>query len=482
MAGTTGIYWVRNDLRLHDNDPLTSALAEHERVVVVYYLDHRLFRTLPAPRIRKTGPYRLAFLLQALRELRASLRQLGGELIVRQGEAPAAALAELIHQSGATAVYAQKEVTREELDDEAAVARALPSGCSLQLYWNKTLYHPEDLPFDPAAIPEPFREFRRPVEKEVRVREPLPPPERVPTVKLDSGDIPSAESLGYPEVEPAYPGGEHVGLERLGYYLTGSHLIRDYRRTRNLSLGPDYSSKFSAYLATGCLSPRRVYAAVTHYVREQRNTAGNSLLFELRWRDYFIYLARKHGDAIFLPGGFRRRATEWSTDTERFACWCAGETGLPFVDAHMRELDETGFMSNRGRVNCASFLTHDYRIDWRWGAAWFENRLIDYEVCANWLNWHTQALEIYYTSPPWQGLKYDAKGDYVKAWLPELSALPAPLVHAPWKMAEEDLLPAGFDLDRDYYRPLTQNSKWDWAWERIKKGDASSPRRRRKKA
>ena len=149
----------------------------------------------------------------------------------------------------------------------------------------------------------------------------------------------------------------------------------------------------------------------------------------------------------------------------------------------MRELRATGFMSNRGRVNCSSFLTRDYKVDWRWGAAWFENRLLDYEVAANWLNWHTQALEIYYTSAPWQGLKYDRKGTYVKHWLPELRELPAPLVHAPWKMEEEGMLTdLDFDLERDYHRPVTRNTKWDWAWQRLKTGDASSPRSRRKTA
>ena len=480
MAGTTGIVWLRNDLRLHDNDPLVTALAEHERVVVVYFIDRRQFRTLSAPPIRKTGPYRLAFLLEALDDLRRRLRAIGGDLLLRREE-PASGLPELIKLTGATAVYAQAEVTREERDDERAVASVLPPSCTLRLLWGKTLYHEEDLPFDATAVPEPFREFRRPLEQEAAVRAPLPAPERVQTVPLPPGELPSAEDLGYPVVTPAFPGGETAGLDRLHYYLYGTHLIKDYRRTRNLSLGPDYSSKFSAYLALGCLSPRQVYAEVKQYGREHKNYGGNSLLFELRWRDFFIYLGRKHGDAIFLPGGFRRRQHAWSKDTALFERWCAGETGIPFVDAHMRELDETGFMSNRGRVNCASFLTHDYRIDWRWGAAWFENRLIDYEVCANWLNWHTQALEIYYTSPPWQGLKYDRKGEYVKAWLPELADLPAPLVHAPWKMAEEGLLPDAFDLERDYYRPVTENSKWDWAWERIKRGDASSPRRGRRK-
>ncbi|CAH1001379.1 Cryptochrome DASH [Neolewinella maritima] len=483
MAGTTGIYWVRNDLRLDDNDPLLTALADHERVVVVYYLDERHFRQLATPDIRKTGPYRVAFLLEALTDLRQSLRSIGGDLTLRWGDDPAAAIAKLVAATQATDVYVQREVTREEVDDEIAVAAALPPECTLHTLWGKTLYHADDLPFDPRSIPEPFRNFRKPLEKEAVVREPLAAPTTIRGVDIPPGELPTPEELGYPEVTLVYPGGESAGRARLAYYLDESHLIANYRRTRNLSLGGDYSSKFSAYLALGCLSPRRVHAEVIRYGKDHKNYGGSSLLFEMRWRDFFIYQAWKHGDAIFLPGGFKRRTHDWSYDTELFQRWCSGRTGIPFVDAHMRELDATGFMSNRGRVNCASFLTRDYRIDWRWGAAWFENRLIDYEVCANWLNWHTQALEIYYTSPPWQGLKYDKDGSYVKTWLPELDALPAPLVHAPWKMEAEGMLDAiAFDLDADYHRPQTTNSKWDWAWERIKKGDSSSPRRKKKKS
>lgn len=480
---TTAICWLRNDLRLDDNDPLVSAHADHGRVVVFYYLDERLFRKLAAPRIRKTGPFRIIFLLQSLTDLRQRLRQRGGELVIRQGKDPGGAIAALAGESDAVAVYAQKEITREEIDDEAAVRRSLPRGCQLHLIWGKTLYHPDDLPFSANDIPEPFRNFRKPIERTVTIREPIAPPAKIVCPDLEPGVIPSSADLGFATVDPAFPGGETAGLARLAYYLDESQLINDYRRTRNLSLGADYSSKFSAYLALGCLSPRRVYAEVTRYGKENKNYGGSSLIFEMRWRDYFLYLARKHGDDIFLPGGFRRRKHDWSHDVVLFENWCAGQTGIPFVDAHMRELSATGFMSNRGRVNCASFLTRDYGIDWRWGAAWFENRLIDYEVCANWLNWHTQALEIYYTSAPWQGLKYDKQGTYVKTWLPELSELPAPLLHAPWKMEAENLIPANldFDVERDYHRPRVTNSKWDWAWDRIKTGDASSPRRKKKK-
>ena len=482
----TNIYWLRNDLRLHDNEALTLALSGGARALLVYVVDRRLFSRRVGPGFRKTGVHRAAFLLQALTDLRGRLREIGADLVVRTSADPAAEIIELARTQDAGFVVTQGEYASEELADETAVAEGLPPGCELRRTWGKSLYHPDDLPFAASDAPEPFREFRRAVEK-LPVREPLLEPAAIPAPPdfKDYGAMPTLAELGFePEAagQPAYPGGETAGLRRLHYYLDETHLVKAYRSTRNKSLGPDYSSKFSPYLALGCLSPRQIYAEIQRYAREHQNRGGNGILFEMRWRDFFIYMSRKHGDAIFRPGGLKNRSEEWTHDVELFETWRLGQTGLPFVDAHMRELNATGFMSNRGRVNCASFLTRDYKIDWRWGAAWFENRLIDYEVSANWFNWHTQALELYYTSPPWQGLKYDKKGEYVKHWLPELSALPAPLVHAPWKMADEGLLDGlDFELKRDYFRPRTENSKWDWAWGRLKTGDASSPRRKKAK-
>ena len=483
MRDDIAIYWLRNDLRLHDNPTLVRALERHASVLLVYPLDLRWFTALPGQDFRKCGAHRAAFLLEAIDDLRASLRFLKTDLLVIPTPAPAAALKNVLEQTGARTIYTQAEITSEETDDEAAVEEmARPLGAGLERVNAKALYHPEDVPFPPNEAPEPFRNFRKTVEK-LPIRAALDPPTRISSPDYDYPATPTLQELGFAEPgRPAYPGGETAGLARLEYYLEGTHLIQRYRSTRNKSLGPDYSTKFSPYLALGCLSPREIYERIKAYQRDHKKGAGNNVLFEMRWRDFFLYLGRKHGNAIFRPGGLKDRKHDWVEDHDLFNRWREGKTGLPFVDAHMRELAQTGFMSNRGRVNCASFLTRDYRIDWRWGAAWFENRLVDYEVCANWFNWHTQALEIYYTSAPWQGLKYDKQGEYVKTWLPELAPLPAPLVHAPWKMAEEGLLDdLDFDLNTDYHHPGIENTKWDWAWTRLKTGDASSPRRKKSK-
>ncbi len=260
-------------------------------------------------------------------------------------------------------------------------------------------------------------------------------------------------------------GGERAGLARLDYYTFESELATSYKWTRNRSLGMDYSSKFSPWMALGSLSPRQIYWQVKDYEKKiKKNISTWWLIFEVVWRDYFKYSTLRHGNKIFFEGGIKDREVDWQYDEDLFARWQWGNTGIPFVDAHMRQLHQTGFMSNRGRVNCASFLTRDYEIDWRWGAAWFEAQLLDYDVCSNWMNWNTQATEIWYTNPVHQSLKYDKEAAYVKKWLPELPAIESPLVMAPWLLQEYDLPAAN-----GYPTPVAIYKKWTRSINNIRK-------------
>jgi deoxyribodipyrimidine photo-lyase len=187
------------------------------------------------------------------------------------------------------------------------------------------------------------------------------------------------------------------------------------------------------------------------------------LIFEVVWRDFFKYSALRHGNKIFFEGGIKDRAVDWKYDETLFERWKWGKTGIPFVDAHMRQLNQTGFMSNRGRVNCASFLTRDYQIDWRWGAAWFETQLLDYDVCSNWMNWNTQATEIWYTNPVHQSLKYDKEAAYIRKWLPELEAVEGPIAMAPWLLEEYG------QPHIDYPQPAAVYKKWTRSINNIRK-------------
>jgi deoxyribodipyrimidine photo-lyase len=185
------------------------------------------------------------------------------------------------------------------------------------------------------------------------------------------------------------------------------------------------------------------------------------LIFELIWRDYFKFIALKHGNGIFKLSGIKEETFEWSTDQQKFNAWAEAKTGIPFIDANMRELNSTGFMSNRGRQNVASFLVKELQLDWRMGAEYFESKLIDYDVASNYGNWMYIAgvgndPRDRYFNVILQAKRYDPKGKYVKLWLPELKELEASVVHHPWtrqgNLFEEESL--------NYPAPLVKPDYW----------------------
>lgn len=475
------LIWFRNDLRLHDHAPLQNALNAGAEVIPIYCFDPRQFGRTPYG-FPKTGPYRAQFLLESVADLRRSLRQRGSDLIIRWGE-PETVIPALANAIDAQAVYWHREATAEELAVETALADQLAAaGQTGQTHWGATLYHLDDLPFPIQKVPEVFTQFRKQVEKSSAVYDPMDPPGQLPPLpsSLEPGILPSLDQLGLaaPELDDRgvlpFHGGETAGLARLRDYIWEADCLKAYKQTRNGMLGANYSSKFSAWLALGCLSPRRVYQAVQHYETERvRNDSTYWLVFELLWRDYFRFICLKHGDRVFYPSGLRGLKVDWQQDWPRFDAWREGQTGYPLVDANMREIAATGFMSNRGRQNVASFLTKNLGIDWRMGAEWFESLLVDYDVCSNWGNWNytagvgNDARGFRYFNLPKQSKDYDPQGDYVKHWLPELVALPASKVHAPWRLTREEQNRYGVRLGVDYPHPIVDLQKSVQANERI---------------
>lgn len=475
------LVWFRNDLRLHDHEPLQEALKAGAQVIPVYCFDPRQFGETPFG-FPKTGKFRAKFLIESVEDLRNSLRRLGCDLIVRLGK-PEDVLPALVTQTQAQAVYWHEEVTAEETTVEEAVASKLEaSGLAVQTYWGTTLYHPDDLPFPEKKLPEVFTQFRKKVEQYSTVYDAFPAPKKFPTLPqdLDPGAIPSLTDLGAESPVPddravlAFRGGETAGLTRLQHYIWDADWLKVYKQTRNGMLGADYSSKFSPWLALGCLSPRRIYQAVQNYENERvKNDSTYWLVFELLWRDYFRFVCAKHGDRVFYPSGLRGLKVAWKQDWQRFEAWCEGKTGYPLVDANMRELAATGFMSNRGRQNVASFLTKNLGIDWRMGAEWFESLLVDYDVCSNWGNWNYTAgvgndsRRFRYFNIPKQAKDYDPQGQYVKHWLPELKLVPGAKVHAPWTLQPVEQKRFNVQIGVDYPRPIVDLQKSVKANEKV---------------
>lgn len=462
------IIWYRNDLRLHDHKALYHAVKEKAQVIPVYCFDSRHFDSTSFG-FSKTGQYRAQFLLESLQDLRNSLQKLGSDLVIIQG-LPEIAVVEIAQKIAADAVYYHQEVTAEELAVENKLKQGLDNNnIEHKSFWSTTLYLPEDLPFKIDLIPELFTKFRQQVEKKSVIQEPLPIPNLLPPLpkEITPSNIPTLQELGLEK--PNYDnravlkflGGETAALQRLKHYFWETNCLQEYKETRNGMLGADYSSKFSPWLALGCISPRYIYEQVQQYEQKIiKNDSTYWLIFELIWRDFFRFICAKHGNKVFYLSGLQNLEIPWKQDWERFNLWREGKTGYPLVDANMRELAQTGFMSNRGRQNVASFLTKNLGIDWRMGAEWFESLLIDYDVCSNWGNWNytagvgNDARGFRYFNIPKQSKDYDKQGDYLRHWLPELSLIPGHKIHEPWQLNQEEQKRYNCRLGVDYPRSV----------------------------
>jgi deoxyribodipyrimidine photo-lyase len=474
------LIWYRHNLRIHDSAPLNRATAENSLIIPVYCFDPRQFGVTSFG-FPKTGKYRARFLLESVADLRNSFQQLGSNLVVRQGK-PEVIIPELVRELKIDFVYTSTEVTDEEIKVDRALAKALNIiKVPIKYFWEATLYLPEDLPFEIDSIPELFTNFRKQVEKSAYIEQPKASPQKLPFLpKIELGEIPSLGDLGLqsPQFDERavlkFQGGETAALTRLDRYFWQTDCLQNYKETRNGMLGADYSSKFSPWLALGCISPRYICDRVRAYETQRvKNDSTYWLIFELLWRDFFRFICAKHGNKIFQQSGLQGIDIAWKEDWKRFDLWCNGKTGYPLVDANMRELAATGFMSNRGRQNVASFLTKNLGINWQMGAEWFESLLIDYDVCSNWGNWNytagvgNDARGFRYFNIIKQSKDYDRDGKYIKHWLPELKSIPGDKIHDPGKLNIEEQKQYNVKLGVDYSRPIVDFFKSVKANEKI---------------
>lgn len=384
------------------------------------------------------------------------------------------------------------EEKREQRDVREATVKA---GSKFRLWQDEKYYVDDrDIGFqDPGQLPDIFTSWRKTIEPLREAPRPvlLPTPSKLPplppsipsqphpfTIPNNVEDIiarlhkPLDPNLGLqnPPTWPAkatsahpFRGGETAGHERIRHIVTRG-VVTAYKDTRNGMLGPDFSTKLSAWLAIGCITARQVHEALVNFedgrtelgkgvpgYGKGENKGTESVRFELLWRDYFRLTNRKFGPRLFSVRGFRNDShSSWNypqTDREtqrRVTRFLEGTTGVGLIDASQRELFLTGYTSNRARQNVASFLAKHLSIDWRVGAEWYESCLIDYDVSSNWGNWQYNAgvgndpRDARIFNPVKQAHDYDPHGEYIKKWLPELASLDDPhLLFQPWKMSDD---------------------------------------------
>ncbi len=430
MSGKTILVWFRNDLRIHDNEILLEATRKADKILPVFCFDPFYFSPSNYG-LQKTGSIRARFLLESVADLRLQLRSLGGELLIANGD-PADLIPRLAQQYQVSEVYHHREVAAQETAISEAVETALwKIKLNLRHFIGHTLYHKEDLPFPIKDIPDSFALFKKKIERDSNVRPCFETPTCIKTPEItDPGSLPTLAELGInlplddPRADFSYLGGETTALQQMHRYIQSLDNSNQTKNSKNQAENP---SRLSAWISLGCLSQRMVYhEALKHTLGT--SASGSTLINELLWRDYFRFMFKKYGSQFFNAEGFKGVAPEAACNQQYlFEQWTLGHTGIPYIDAAMHELNATGYISNFKRQAVAAFLVNDLKVEWLKGAAYFEEKLIDYSPASNWGNWAfiagvaNDTRDDRFFPGAKQSAKLETASDFISTWLPDVS-------------------------------------------------------------
>ncbi len=371
-----GLYWVRNDLRLQDNLSLNAFLEECQEGLIVW---------CPTKSNSRAGMHRQEFLEDSLFHFNSSLKLLGQHLHIAENNA-AVEFEKIVRQFSIEKIYFSSLSSQEEKSEEEKVIKiCLSYNIDYFSSDQETLINERDLPFELENMPYIFSDFRKKVELNLKIHAPLSL-----TIKRNL-PLQQFNYVSKFKVHPGliFHGGEDAALRRVHYYFGESMAIHTYKETRNGMLNSNDSSRLSPWLSLGILSPKTIIHELRLFESDHgANESTYWLLFELLWRDYLKFFSRKFKKQIFLEDGIKRGKHYISEKNQQlFSQWSLGKTPEVFINANMNELNHTGWMSNRGRQNVASYFVHQLKLPWIWGAAYFETQLIDYDCDLNWGNW-----------------------------------------------------------------------------------------------
>ena len=444
----TTLYWFTQDLRLDDNPALTRA-AQSDALLCVYCVNRRWFNP-HRYHISAMGTHRWHFLQQSLEALSTALAALNQHLYIEYGY-PEQQLISLIARHKIKRLVCSRQFGSDERKVLRFLAERFPA-LEIEEVDSATLFDKQQLPMASSDLLKGFTPFRQQAEL-LSVPPPAQTPMSLPRPVLRSVPAPTLPawipgSYRRPDASQsrfsiaAIGGGEPAGKQHLHEYFSGT-LPSSYKDVRNELDGWTSSSKLSPWLNHGCLSPRRVTQVLQQYEKTHgQNESTRWLFFELLWREYFQWLALAQGDRLYALKGLADKPQHGCLHPERYQKWCHGNTPWPLVNACMRQLKETGYLSNRGRQIAASCFINELAMDWRYGAAWFEHQLIDYDVASNWGNW--QYIAGVGVDPRGgrhfdiekQTALYDADRAYINRWAPDAPELALDSVDAAdWPIA-----------------------------------------------
>ena len=422
-APQTGLYCFSHDLRVQDNPQLNELLCRCDRVMFIYLLNPEWFKT-DHRGIRNIGEQRWRFLYESLQALDQCLQRYGHQLHLLAGN-PLTLIPALCKQHHIRYIAGSYNSGLNEYRQWQRLTDQL--GAEVLLAHQNTLWTSQQLPFSLHQLPKQFTPFRSQVE-ELAVHDPISLSERLNLCQpVQSPDNTlNFEQLPQPclyHAHAPFTGGEDAGWQQLHQYLWKSRQIEYYKQTRNELDGWQNSSRLSPWLALGCLSPRQIWADIAQYETELcANESTAWLKFELLWRGVFYWSAHRLGADLYQPGGEKKKNLLTSFYAQRFRSWCEGSTPYPLVNACMRQLNATGFLSNRARQIVASALVNELSVSWQHGAAYFESQLLDYDPGSNYGNW--QYIAGVGADPRGgrhfnlqkQQQEYDPEGIFIRKW------------------------------------------------------------------
>ena len=453
----TSIWWIRRDLRLHDNPSLTHALQQSEKVIPLFILDPALLSSPPSNRE--------LFLYAALKSLDSELRIRNSRLVVRRG-APLIVLQRMVSETGASLIVAEADHSPYASMRDSNIGVHLP----LETLSVLTVHPPQavsKLDGTPYTVFTPFSKVWKTLPFAGKA---LGAPDILPEVPEDiySEEIPAGKTFD------EFPASENAARKRLSDFLTAD--IFKYQNARNM-LSEDGTSRISPYLKFGLLSMRECVQQVRLLIKHTEDhvfrESCDTFLNELIWREFFISILAHFPHVAQQSFRENLRSIQWAQYPAGLRAWQEGRTGYPVVDAAMRQLLATGWMHNRARMISASFLTKDLLIDWREGEKWFMQHLIDGDLASNNGGWQwtagtgTDAAPYFRIfNPSRQSEKFDPQGDYIRRWIPELSNVETQFIHTPWEFPqlEADYPPPMIDhnLARERTLAAYQNAKRSW--------------------
>ncbi|MEO0547292.1 MAG: deoxyribodipyrimidine photo-lyase [Pseudomonadota bacterium] len=458
---TPAIMWFRQDLRLEDNPALVSAVDSGKPLILLYVLDET------SPDVRPMGSAQKWWLHHSLTSLSNTLNHFGNKLILSRG--PAQQVIEtIVKETGADAIFWNRRYGAGEQAVDAAIKSNFPGQAASRA--GLLMHEPSAVRTGSGNPYKVYTPFWKSFKADHQPRKPLAKPNEIKSVnplpnsdRLEDWNLLPTQPDWSGGIDDAWVPGEAGAAKNLERFKGG--LVNTYGKDRDLP-GPDRTSRMSPHLRFGEISPHQIWHAIAPNGTSAISDDIETYLKELVWREFAYHLLQEWPDLHNTNFNAKFDAFPWDDNETLLEAWRRGRTGYPIVDAGMRQLYQTGWMHNRVRMIVGSFLVKHLLQDWRHGERWFWDTLVDGDPASNPAQWQWVAgtgadaapyFRIF--NPIMQAEKFDAKGTYIKRYVPELADLPAQYLAAPWDAPLGELRAAGVKLGETYPLPIVEHKQ-----------------------